>query len=526
VFDTALVPIPILADKARLALANIVPDERGTIRSMPLVAYVQGAEQPTLGLAITASYLRRRDAFDAHTDSSLDVAGRSIPLEDGAAVRINYFGPPSQPYVPGATFRVISFVDVLRGRIDPSAWRGGVVLIGALGATGLADDYWTPMSAQGQKMAGVEIHANVAGTLFSTRFLSPAPLALQVVIIFALALLMALLAANLGGPAMLIAPILALGAYVAGDALAFYAYGLLLPFSTPILAGLVALSGTAVQRGSQAMASASQARPTAERRALVASLRRALDTEQLVLYYQPKVACGSRRLAGLEALARWQHPELGLVGPERFIGLAEETGLIVPLTRWALNAAVAQARAWMDVGLDVPIAVNLSAVDVQDPLMPTVIADLLVRWGVPARLLTVEITEGALLADPRLALDVLQRLERLGVLASIDDYGSGYSSLGYLKQFPVHELKIDRSLVSDIVDEPRDQTIVRSTIELGHSLGLSVVAEGVEDTATLTLLESLGCDLAQGYYMARPMPAASLVNWLQGWEQANARWAA
>jgi diguanylate cyclase (GGDEF)-like protein len=686
VFDGSLVPVPILAENVSLALANIVPDERGTIRSMPLVAYVRGVERPTLGLAATASYLRRHVAYDARSASSLEVAGRSIPLESDASVRINYFGPPSQPYSPDATFRVISFVDVLRGRVDPGAWSGRLVLIGALGATGLADDYWTPMSDQGRKMAGVEIHANVAATLFSTRFLAEAPLPLDILIILSLAVLMALCATNLGGPAAWFAPCLALCAYVAGDAWALYARGLLLPLSTPMLAGLVSLSAAAAQRvaseqrfarrlradvaygashdiltglpnrawfqlrlgeaivaarqltlpcalllvdldrfkeinetlghqagdallcevgrrltgvlpahgmvarhgadafvlllsgsdaaaavhvaaqvtevltppilldeqevlvgasigvaaypehgldpdtllrraelamyaakhtrGSHAIYSADQDRQSSERLALVGTLRKAIEGDQLVLYYQPKIDCRSGQLVGVEALARWQHPQLGLVQPDRFIGLAEETGLIAQLTRWALSEALRQARAWLDVGLEIPIAVNLSAFDVQEAQMPTVIADLLGRWNVPARLLTVEITEGALLADPALALDVLQQLERLGVVAALDDFGSGYSSLGYLKQFPVHELKIDRSLVSDIAHQPRDQTIVRSTVELGHSLGLIVVAEGVEDAPTLAMLKTLGCDLAQGYFIARPMPAASLMEWV------------
>ena len=526
VFDAGLVPVPVLAENASLALANIVPDERGTIRSMPLVAYVQGVEQSTLGLAATASYLRRHDAFDAHSASSLEFAGRSIPLEGDAAVHINYFGPPSQPYAPNATFRVISFVDVLRGRVDPAAWRGGLVFIGTLGAVGLADDYWTPMSDQGRKMAGVEIHANVAATLFSTRFLADASEPLEILIILTIAVLMALCAANLGAPAAWIAPCVVLCGYVAGDAWALYAQGLLLPLSTPILAGLVSLSGAAAQRvaseqrfarglradvaysalhdtltglpnrasiqlrlaeaiatarqltqpcavllvdldrfkevnetlghhtgdallrevaqrlsrvwpehgtlarhggdefvlllpgsdtaaavqvaaqvmdvlrapvvlneraitigasigvvaypehgldpdsllrhaelamyaakqtrGSYAIYSADQDRQSAERLALVGTLRQALESGQLVLYYQPKVECGSRRLVGVEALVRWQHPELGLVGPDRFIGLAEETGLIAPLTRWVLGAALRQARVWLDAGLRNP----------------------------------------------------------------------------------------------------------------------------------------------------------------------------
>jgi EAL domain-containing protein (putative c-di-GMP-specific phosphodiesterase class I) len=279
-------------------------------------------------------------------------------------------------------------------------------------------------------------------------------------------------------------------------------------------------------RGSYAIYSADQEREAAERLALIGTLRLALERDELVLFYQPKIECRSRRLVGVEGLARWQHPELGLVGPDRFIGLAEETGLITDLTRWALNAAASQARAWLDAGLDVPIAVNISALDVQDVHLPTFVADLLARWSIPSRLLTVELTEGALLANPALAVDVLQRLGQLGVTVALDDFGSGYSSLGYLKQFPVRELKIDRSLVSDIVREPRDRTIVRSTIELGHDLELIVLAEGVEDAATLQLLDTLGCDLAQGFLIARPMPGAVLAHWAREWALAQDRPAA
>jgi EAL domain-containing protein (putative c-di-GMP-specific phosphodiesterase class I) len=188
--------------------------------------------------------------------------------------------------------------------------------------------------------------------------------------------------------------------------------------------------------------------------------------------------------------------------------------MIGALTRWVVGTAVRQSRLWLDAGLDIPVAVNVSALDFQETDLPALFADLLARWNVPATMLSVEITEGALLTDPVHAQDILQRLEHIGVTASLDDFGTGYSSLGYLKQFPVHELKIDRSLVTDILLEPRDRTIVRSTIDLGHSLGLVVVAEGVEDADTLALLATLGCDVAQGYFLARPMTAPGLTHWL------------
>jgi len=268
-------------------------------------------------------------------------------------------------------------------------------------------------------------------------------------------------------------------------------------------------------RASCSVYSVNQELEVAARLALVGALRRAVEHEEFVLYYQPKMECPTRRLVGVEALLRWQHPEFGLIGPDRFVTLAEDTGLIGSLTRWVVGTAVRQSRDWLDADLDIPLAVNLSALDFQETDLPALFADLLARWNVPARMLRVEITEGALLTDPIHAQDVLKRLERIGVTAALDDFGTGYSSLGYLKQFPVHELKIDRSLVTDIMLEPRDRTIVRSTIDLGHSLGLVVVAEGVEDADTLTLLDRLGCDVAQGYFLGRPMSAAGLAEWLR-----------
>jgi EAL domain-containing protein (putative c-di-GMP-specific phosphodiesterase class I) len=180
-----------------------------------------------------------------------------------------------------------------------------------------------------------------------------------------------------------------------------------------------------------------------------------------------------------------------------------------------LAAAVRHARAWIDAGLSVRVAVNLSTHDLQDLELPAFVANLLREAQVPAELLIVEITETALLADPARAQEVLERICALGVQASLDDFGTGYSSLTYLKQFPLEELKIDRSFVRDLARGPRDREIVRSTIELGHRLGLHVVAEGVEDGATLDALTELGCDMAQGYYLGRPMPCAELPEWVR-----------
>jgi diguanylate cyclase (GGDEF)-like protein len=267
-----------------------------------------------------------------------------------------------------------------------------------------------------------------------------------------------------------------------------------------------------------AVASAEDDAPGAERFMLIGGLRQALagsaEAGQLELHYQPKVDCTTGQPVGAEALARWRHPTLGLIMPVRFIPLAEQTGLIKPLTRWALDAAVQQCQAWLARGWRLGVAVNLSAADVQDASLPDFIADVLERYAVPSDLLTVEITEGMLVEDPTQALAVLSRLNERGVRASLDDFGTGYSSLAYLKRLPVHELKIDRSFVTDLVRDTRDQAIVSSTIGLGHSLGMQVVAEGIEDQATLDCLCSLGNDIAQGYYLSRPQPAAELDGWL------------
>src|SRR5205823_2305998 len=192
----------------------------------------------------------------------------------------------------------------------------------------------------------------------------------------------------------------------------------------------------------------------------------------LTLHYQPKVECRTGAIAGVEALVRWQHPQQGLIPPDRFIPLAEQTGLIRPLTRWVLNSAVRQTRAWHDEGLMLSVAVNLSAHDLQDAELPARVDELLSYWGVAAEWLKLELTESALMADPTQALEVLTGLCELGVRIAIDDFGTGYSSLGYLKRLPAHEIKIDRSFVADMASQDRDHVIVRSTIDLGHNLGL------------------------------------------------------
>ncbi|HEV7662607.1 MAG TPA: EAL domain-containing protein, partial [Chloroflexota bacterium] len=266
--------------------------------------------------------------------------------------------------------------------------------------------------------------------------------------------------------------------------------------------------------------------PGSGRLGLIAALRRAISTDELLLHYQPKIDCTTGNLAGVEALVRWQHPELGVVPPDEFISIAEQTGLIKPLTRWVLNAALRQWHAWRQEGLQIPIAVNLSAHDVQDSELPDVVAELLQRWSVPASSLKLEITESALVRDPWQAFRILSRLCASGVRVAIDDFGTGYSSLAYLKQLPIHEIKVDRIFVRDMTTQAKDLAIVRSTIELGHNLGLQAVAEGVEDQATFELLGSLGCDVAQGFHLSRPLAADALAAWCRESGMERGDWTA
>ncbi len=246
-----------------------------------------------------------------------------------------------------------------------------------------------------------------------------------------------------------------------------------------------------------------------ERLGLLGELRRALETGELVLHFQPKVALGGADVCSVEALVRWQHPERGLVPPALFIPLAERTGLIRPLTRYVLDAALAQCRAWQDAGRTLQVAVNVSARNLLDDRFLDDVTELLERWEVPAACLELEVTESAIMADPQRARHVLGRLAELGVTLSIDDFGAGYTSLAHLKNLPVHQLKIDRSFVSQMTRHRNDAVIVRSVVELGHNLGLMTVAEGVEDQATSDQLTELGCDVAQGY--SRPLPAEDLL---------------
>jgi diguanylate cyclase (GGDEF)-like protein len=244
---------------------------------------------------------------------------------------------------------------------------------------------------------------------------------------------------------------------------------------------------------------------------LLGDLRRALEgTDELFLSYQPKYTLDSERIEGVEALLRWQHPTQGLIPPGEFIPAAEGTGIILPLTERVLDLALAQMRIWIDAGHGVPVAVNLSTRCLLDAGLPDLVERLLQEHGVPAELLRLEVTESAVMGEAARSMEVLQRLHDLGVKLSIDDFGTGYSSMAYLRRLPVDELKIDRSFVLGMTTAPHDAVLVRTAIDLGHNLGLTVVAEGVDGAEHVTALRALGCDIAQGFHFARPMGGAQL----------------
>jgi diguanylate cyclase (GGDEF)-like protein len=252
------------------------------------------------------------------------------------------------------------------------------------------------------------------------------------------------------------------------------------------------------------------------RLALAGELRRAIEDRTLILHYQPKAELGSGRIRGVEALVRWPHPTRGLLTAEAFVPLAENTGLIKGLTLLVLDTGLRQVRAWRRSGLEITVAVNISAANLHDPRFPREVKQLLRKWKVDPSWLELEITESSIMKDPVRGLEVLAELSEMGVGLSIDDFGTGYSSLAYLKQLPVQEIKIDKSFVLGLAADPSAAMIVRSVIDLGRNLGLSVVAEGVETEAIWHQLGDLGADLAQGFYLARPAPSEEIVRVLEG----------
>ena len=276
----------------------------------------------------------------------------------------------------------------------------------------------------------------------------------------------------------------------------------------------VAMYAAKRARSGHALYDSTQDQDSLVRLTLTSALGHAIEHQELVLHYQPKVSFSTGRVVSAEALVRWQRPGQALLLPDEFIPLAERTGLIRPLTEWVLHEALRQCAAWRSAGIEITLAVNLSARNLQEAHLAEQVAAHLAAWNVPPECLELEITESAIMADPVRALAVLTRLDAMGVRLSIDDFGTGYSSLAYLKQLPVDTLKIDKSFVMGLAKDGNDAVIVHSTIDLAHNLGLKVVAEGVEDQQAWDMLYDWGCDTAQGYFMSRPLAAADFMTWL------------
>ncbi len=250
------------------------------------------------------------------------------------------------------------------------------------------------------------------------------------------------------------------------------------------------------------------------RLAMMGELRQALEQHQLRVHYQPTADLGSRKVVGAEALVRWCHPSKGIIMPEEFIPLAEQTGLIKLLTLCVLDQALEQLKIWQDAGHNLRMSVNLSPRNLHDPEIVEHIAQRMKKWHIAPQDLQLEITESAIMEDPMRAMNILTTLHAMGIMLSIDDFGTGYSSLMYLKQLPVNQIKIDKSFVTDMRDKNEDKVIVHSTIDLAHNMGHQVIAEGVDNEAALDMLTAMGCDLAQGFFISEPLTASAFEHWL------------
>jgi diguanylate cyclase (GGDEF)-like protein len=257
------------------------------------------------------------------------------------------------------------------------------------------------------------------------------------------------------------------------------------------------------------------------RLALMGEFRRAIANEELRLYCQPKVNLGSRRTCGAEALVRWEHPRHGMLATGDFIKLAEHAGLITPLTHWVLEAAFRQSYAWAEAGMELPLSVNLSAHDLRDPQLLDRIKGLFATWGTRPEMMQFELTESVLMEEPASAVDMLTRPKALGVKLFVDDYGTGFASLSYLQRLPVDSLKIDQSFVGNMLASKDSAIIVQSTIELGHNLGLEIVAEGVETQEQLTLLKAMKCSLVQGFLFSPAVPPGEIPGLLNKWSSED-----
>lgn len=260
---------------------------------------------------------------------------------------------------------------------------------------------------------------------------------------------------------------------------------------------------------------------SAERLSLMSELRQAVEHDQLMLHYQPKVDLATGTVRYVEALVRWDHPTRGYVPPDQFIPFAEQTGYIKAISHWVAEQAIRQCAAWRVEGIELAVSVNVSARELMQASLPDTFSMLLRKYRVPPEMLWIEITESAIMDDPNHAIETLDRLHALGIRLAIDDFGTGYSSLSYLKRMPVDELKIDKSFVMGMTQHRDDETIVRSTIDLAHNMGLKVVAEGVESEVVMRRLAELRCDLAQGFHLSRPLPPSKLEDWLRDWSHAN-----
>ena len=258
-----------------------------------------------------------------------------------------------------------------------------------------------------------------------------------------------------------------------------------------------------------------------KRLALFGEIRQAIDTNQFTLYYQPKIKISDKSIVGFEALLRWNHPKYGLLSPDDFIPLAELGEIINPLTFWVINQAITDRQKWSAQDWHFDVAVNVSVRNIQDMSIIDKINELIETNGMQHKHLEMELTESAVMTDPVRAQETLQKINDLGIRISIDDYGTGYSSLAYLKKLPIDNLKIDKSFVFEMINNDNDALIVRSTIKLAHNLNLKVIAEGVENQDSLDLLEIMGCDYAQGYYISKPIPADDIISWCEGWSKKN-----
>ena len=275
-------------------------------------------------------------------------------------------------------------------------------------------------------------------------------------------------------------------------------------------------------RGRWCFYSADMVNRSARQLQLEAALRRAEEREELALVYQPQVCLHSGRLVGVEALIRWKHPDLGMISPAEFIPLAESSGQILSIGAWVMRTAVRQMKQWIDDGLPSNVvAVNLSAVQFRDPGLPELVQKVLDDAGLPPSCLELELTESVAAHNPAEACEIMDRLHALGVRLSIDDFGTGFSSLSHLKRFPIHTLKIDQSFVRDISTDPDDRAIVQAIIQMSRALRLTTIAEGVETDEQASFLQSHGCEAAQGYRFCKPLPPEEALAWVQTHTRPN-----